>query len=239
MDYLDLANHPIVFILCALVILVVLVMALLFVWKAWGRGVELGMSKKVLKTSVTNTILLSIVPSLPIIVMMLALSVPLGRYFPWMRLSMVGSAVYEGTAANLAVQNQGLTDIADPNMTPRIFLIVMFVMTVGIIWGIVFNIFFMESLDKFIKKTKESAASNFVGIFSAALFTALLVTLSIPYVGDIQNINSIISYIVAGMTVILCQYLAKKFNKRVINDFSLPIALFAGMGTVILVAYIF
>lgn len=65
--------------------------------------------------------------------MMLALSQALGRYFPWVRLSVVGSAAYEGMAADLAAQSMGLQGFADPEMTPNIFIIIMLVMTIGII----------------------------------------------------------------------------------------------------------
>lgn len=237
MHYLDVANSPIVFILCAVVILVVAVQAILFIRKGLKRGRELGMSETTLKKAITNSVMLSIVPSLPIIVMMLALSVPLGKYFPWLRLSIVGSAVYEGTAANVAAQSQGLADISDPGMTPNVFVVVMFVMTIGIIWGIVFNILFMNQLDKFSQKAKQSG-STFVPVFSAALFTAMLITLSMPYVANARNLESIVAFVTAGLTTILCNYLAKRFNKPLINDFSLPIALIVGMASVIVYAQI-
>ena len=142
MDYLEIANGPILLLLCALTIGVVAVQAIIFVWMAWRRGQEIGLTKHVMRRTMTNSALFSIVPSMPIIVMMLALSQALGRYFPWLRLSVVGSAAYEGMAADLAAQSMGLEGFTDPDMTPKIYVVIMFVMTVGIVWGILFNIFF-------------------------------------------------------------------------------------------------
>ena len=235
MNYLEIANSPVIFGLCALVILVVTVQAFLFTRKAYKRGLELDMPEQTLKRAMTNSALLSIVPSLPIIVMMLALSVPLGKYFPWLRLSVVGSAIYEGTAANVAVQSQGLTDISDPRITPEVFVIVMFVMTVGIIWGVLFNILFMERLDQFTQKMRgKSGSAGFMTYFSAALFTALLITLSTPYVANVENLLSILAFAVAGGTTLLCNWLAERINKPILRDFSMPIALIAGMAAVII-----
>ena len=235
-NYLDLANSNIVFVLCAVVILVVFVQATLFVRKAWKRGIELEMDAKDLKKAVYNSAALSMVPSFPIIVMMLALSVPLGRFFPWLRLSIVGSAIYEGTAANVAAQAMGLTDISDPGMTPEIFVIVMFVMTIGIIWGILFNIFFMKKLDTFMKGNAATLAGGFMGIFSGTLFIAMLITLSTPFASNIANPNGIVAFFTSAATALTCNWAAKKFNKPTLGDFSLPISLIVGMIVVILVA---
>ncbi|OFK16234.1 hypothetical protein HMPREF2829_04575 [Aerococcus sp. HMSC072A12] len=239
-DYLKVANSPVVFALCALVILIVVIQSLLFIRKAWKRGLELDMEKEVLKRAMTNSALLSIVPSLPIIVMMLALSVPLGKYFPWLRLSIVGSAVYEGSAANIAAQSQGLTDISDPGLTPKIYVIIMFVMTIGIIWGILFNILFMGQLDKMSQKMRENPKSKaFVGIFSAALFTAMLITLSTPYVANVANISSIIAFAAAGLCTLVLNALSKRYDQRLLRDFSMPISLIVGMLAVIVYANVF
>ncbi|MCY3035893.1 MULTISPECIES: DUF5058 family protein [Aerococcus] len=238
--YLEIANSSIVFILCAIVILIVSVQAILFIKKAYNRGLELGMTKKTLKRAMTNSAMLSVVPSLPIIVMMLALSVPLGKYFPWLRLSIVGSAGYEGMAANIAAQSQGLTDISDPNLTAEVFIIIMFVMTIGIIWGILFNILFMGKLDQVSQKAKEeSHNTNIVALVSGALFTAMLITLSTPYVFNTENISSLVAFLAAGLTTLIIDFLAKRFGWTSLKDYSLPVALIVGMGAVILQAQIF
>lgn len=234
MNYLEIANGPIVFILCALTIGVVAIQAIIFVLMAWRRGQEIGLSKQVMRRTMTNSAVFSIVPSMPIIVMMLALSQALGKYFPWLRLSVVGSAAYEGMAADLAAQSMGLTGFTDPNMTPRIYIIIMFVMSIGIVWGIIFNIFFMTRLDKFSKSQKEKVAGGFITIFSSALFVALLVTLSVPYVANVANIQGIIAFVTSGIVVVILNKVAAVTKWRGLSDFSLPISLIAGMAAVIL-----
>ena len=81
--------------LCALVIIFILFQSLIFIRTAWLRGLEIGLDKGVMKKTMTNAAVFSVVPSLAIIVMLAVLTNNLGKYFPWLRLSVVGSAKYE------------------------------------------------------------------------------------------------------------------------------------------------
>lgn len=233
MNYLKIANSNIVFLLCALTILVVVIQSVLFIKTAMKRAKELGIEKEVINKTITNSAIFSILPSLPVIVMLLALSVSLGRFFPWLRLSVVGSAVYESMAANVAVVNMGLKDISDPGLTPEIFVIIMWVMSLGIIWGIVFNIFFTGKLDQYTKKAK-ATKNAFIPIFSGALFSGMLAVLSVPYVANVKNITGIVSFLAAGIAVLIFQKLGKNPKYKIINEFSLPIALIVGMAAAII-----
>ncbi|MDR0925342.1 MAG: DUF5058 family protein, partial [Hungatella sp.] len=89
-NYLDIANGGVVFLLCAIVIAYVLAQAVIFMHKAWARGLELGMEKKSMKKVMINSCVVSILPSLPILIILLLLMPSLGRYFPWLRLSVIG-----------------------------------------------------------------------------------------------------------------------------------------------------
>ncbi|MDR1649396.1 MAG: DUF5058 family protein, partial [Synergistaceae bacterium] len=141
MNYLDVANSSLMFFLCFAVIVFVLLQAVLFIRLAWRRGAELGIERATMKKAMTNAAVFSIVPSLPIVVMLTVLTFNLGKYFPWLRLSVVGSAAYENMAADMVAKASGLAGIADPGFDLPIFTMAMWVMSVGIIWGIVFNIF--------------------------------------------------------------------------------------------------
>jgi hypothetical protein len=61
------------------------------------------------------------------------LTVNLGKYFPWLRLSVVGSAAYENMAADMVAKASGLAGIADPGFDLPIFTMAMWVMSIGII----------------------------------------------------------------------------------------------------------
>ena len=232
MSHLKVANSPLMFALCFMVIAIVFVQSVLFIRTAWKRGVEVGIEKSVMKKAMTNSAIFSVIPSLPIIIMLMVLSVPLGQYFPWLRLSVVGSASYESMAANMVATGSGLESMTDPNMNVAIFTTAMWVMTVGIVWGIIFNIFFMKSLDKFSKKAKASN-NTFVPVFSAALFLGMLSVLSIPHAANVTKPTGIITFIAAAIAAILCSKIARVTKIRAIGEFSLPISLLIGMAVAI------
>ncbi|MDR1979903.1 MAG: DUF5058 family protein [Synergistaceae bacterium] len=149
-------------------------------------GLELGIENTTMKKAMSNAALFSIVPSLPIVVMLTVLTVNLEQYFPWLRLSVVGFTAYENMAANIVAKASGLAGIADPGFDLPIVTMVMWVMSVGIIWGIVFNIFFMKSLDRFSKKAKASN-NTFIPVLSSALFIGMLSLMSSPYITNAAN----------------------------------------------------
>jgi len=233
MSHLEVANSGFMFLLCFLVIFGVTVQAVLFVRKAWKRGAELGIEKEVMKKTVINSAIFSIVPTLPILISLMVLSVNLGKYFPWLRLSVVGSAAYETMSADMAAKSLGFSTFSDPNLTLSAFGTMMLVMTGGIISGILFNIIFMKSLDKFSKKAK-SSNNSFVPIISAALFIGMMMLMAGPYITNFKNISAIVSFVSAALCAVLCNKVAKAVKVKVIDDFSLPISLVFGMLMAIL-----
>ena len=179
MNYLDVANGNLMLCLCAAAVIFIMLQALIFIRVSWRMGLEVGLSKDIMKRAMINSAVFSVVPSLPIVLMLAVLTVNLGKYFPWLRLSVIGSAVYENMAADMVAKASGLSGIADPNFDLSVFTMAMWVMSIGIIWGIVFNIFFMKSLDKFSKRAKASE-NNFIPIFSSALFIGMMALMSVP-----------------------------------------------------------
>ena len=93
---------------------------------AFRRGKELNMTTTEMKEAARSSAIFSIIPSLPIIVSYLLLVPALGRYFPWLRLSVVGSAAYETMVANMAAEALGLESITVPNIPADIFIFILF-----------------------------------------------------------------------------------------------------------------
>jgi len=232
-NYLEVANSNLMFFLCFMVILVVVFQSVLFIRKAWKQGVIEGIDTQLMKKSIINSAIFSIVPSLPILIMLMVLTNALGRYFPWLRLSVVGSAAYESMAANLAATSVGLTGFTDPNFDLPAFTTAIWVMSFGIVWGIVFNIIFMKSLDKFSKKMK-AANNNFVPVVSGALFIGMLALMSSPFLTNFANIPAISAFIGSAIAVIFCGKIATATKIKAIGEFSLPISLLIGMAVAII-----
>ncbi len=239
-DYLNIANGGVVFLLCGIVIAFVLVQSVIFMRKAWARGVELGMERAALKKVMVNSCVVSILPSLPILIILLLLMPTLGRYFPWLRLSVVGSGVYENMAADVTAKAFGFTGIADPDFSFEAFVGAMWVMTIGIIWGPLYTAFGSKLIQKGIKVLKGKQEKKFQAIF-ASMFIALLCVFSGPYLsapfrvgatGAVGLVPLLVLLVSMAFNTIL-EVLAKKSNIKALSEFCFPISLVLGMVSAI------
>lgn len=245
MSYLDVANGNVVFLLCGIVILFVLVQAVVFMRKAWKRGQELNMSLEVMKKVIKNSLIFSIIPSLPILVVLLILMPTLGKYFPWLRLSVVGSGVYENMAADVTAKAFGLTGITDTNFSLEMFVSAMWVMTIGIIWGPLYTALGSKYIQKGMQVVKGKHEKSFQAIF-ASMFIAMLAVFSAPYLSTpfkvatgentsgIVGIVPLLVFIVSAACIWLIDVLGRKMKSKVLTEFGFSISLVVGMVSAIL-----
>ena len=211
--HLQLANSTTMAVLCGITILIVLLQPIIFMIVAFRRGKELNMTTTEMKEAARSSAIFSIIPSLPIIVSYLLLVPALGRYFPWLRLSVVGSAAYETMVANMAAEALGLESITVPNIPADIFIFILFVVTIGILGGK-------------IESIKNSNAS-LVPIITTAMFLALYGTMAAPHFTNTANIPAIAAILVAGFTSIFVNKFAGQHKK--LKEFAFPLSMIVGM----------
>ena len=132
---MDFKNGAYLYIMGALVILFVLAQSVYFLVRAVRRGKQLGISAKVMKEAAITSGTFSIVPSIPIVLAMIALAATIGTPLSWIRLSVIGSMSYETIAAGKVLE------AAPGDITQAVFASVVWVMTIGIIAGPLFNLF--------------------------------------------------------------------------------------------------
>ena len=137
----DLKESAFLYIIGGVIILFVLVQSVYFLVRAVRRGRQLGLSSKVMKEAAISSGVFSIVPSVPIVLAMVTLAAAIGNPFAWIRLSVIGSMSYETVAAGAVLSAADVAQGIDINTIPRIFASVMWVMSLGIVAGPLFNIF--------------------------------------------------------------------------------------------------
>ncbi len=230
------ANSGLMFILCLIPIVIIAIQAVVFLIRAYREAGNMGITAATRKKVIINSAVFSIVPTLPIILIMAVLMPALGKYLPWLRLSVIGSAFYENMAADMAVKAFGLTGIADTGMTPSIFISVAWVMTLGVLMYPLANIFFLKSLDKGFKKMKSKG--GFLAKITPAMFLGLMAAYGGSYVANYQNYLSIVAILTSGVLIFLLGAIAKKSGQKWLNDFSFPLALIGGMAAAIIVSSI-
>ena len=227
-------NHPVLYILAGLCIAVVIVQSIVFLKKAWKRALELGYSKEKLNKIVKSSIVFTIAPAIAIGIGIITLAPTLGIPLPWLRLSVVGSIVYELSAADTAASAMGIS--LGQKLTAQQFTTIAFTMTTGIITGLIL-------IPLFCKKTV-TGISN-VGMkdkkwgehFSNALFYGLIATfvgqglsgVTVSASGRVQALVLLIS----ALVMCLCGLLRGKFKWKWINDYALPICMVVAMACAI------
>ena len=226
MSHLEAANSSVMAVLCGITILIVLLQPILFLAAAVKRGKELNMTKEEMKNAAVSSAVFSIIPSLPIIISYLILVPSLGRYFPWLRLSVVGSASYETMVANMATEAFGLEAITVENIPLDVFASIVFVVTIGILGGNIFNEFFLKTYDKKVEKIKGENAA-LVPMITTAMFLGLYGTMAAPHLTNFSSIPALSAILVAGIAALLLGKLSTKVKR--LKEFSFALSMVIGM----------
>lgn len=226
MSHLEAANSSVIAVLCGITILIVLLQPILFLAAAVKRGKELNMTKEEMKNAAVSSAVFSIIPSLPIIISYLILVPSLGRYFPWLRLSVVGSASYETMVANMAAEAFGLESITVENIPLDVFVSIVFVVTIGILGGNIFNVFFLKTYDKKVEKIKGENAA-LVPMITTAMFLGLYGTMAAPHLTNFSSIPALSAILVAGIAALLLGKLSTKVKR--LKEFSFALSMVIGM----------
>ena len=109
MKYTEICNSVWMFLWVGVLLLAVILQCLIFMKRAWKHALDLGLSSAQIKKGLTTGISISIMPTLPVLLVLLSLMPLLGIPLPWLRLSIIGSAYYETYAATTALECVGET----------------------------------------------------------------------------------------------------------------------------------
>lgn len=231
MQYLDVANGQIMFLLCLVPIVLVMLMAVIFMITAWREGIREGIEKEEMKKIIVSSAVFSIVPSIAVLLMLVAMTQMLGKYFSWLRLSVIGSGIYETMAANMALMSIGIKDFEQAALQD--FTTVMLVMTAGILVGPVMNILFLKKYDLAFKG-KGKKQNLFVPILIDSMFIGILVEWLAPGVLDFQNPLGIIAMTGGFFGMLLCIWIESRPGGKKMESFSMSIAMIIGMASAII-----
>ncbi len=233
-------NHPILFFIVAIIILIVLAQSIFFLIKAWKRGKEIGMEKKKLSRIAISAAIFTIAPAVAIVVSVITLSKDLGIALPWLRLSVVGSMSYETIAATNALSSMGLEFGKVANLTAEQFVTIAFVMTISIMIGIWLVPVLCKKMKTGLVSMKNKDA-KWLDIFQSAMFIGMI-SAFVGFVfcdfggvfkGETAGLVPVCVMAVSAVTMIIAGILMKITKARWINDYALPISLIAGMASAI------
>ncbi len=233
-------NHPILFLLVAIIILFVLAQSVFFLIKALKRAKEIGMDTKKLKRIIISASIFTIAPAVAIVVSVIALSKDLGIALPWLRLSVVGSMSYETIAATNALSGMGLEFGKVSNLTATQFVTIVLVMTISIMVGIWLVPVLCKKMKTGLVNMKNKDA-KWLDIFQSAMFIGMISAFvgfvfcdfSGVFKGETVGLIPVCVMAVSAVTMLLCGALMKITKARWINDYALPASLIIGMASAI------
>ena len=247
-QYLAGVNSMTFYAIVAVVLGFITVMCFVFLVKSYKAGVAIGMDPKVLKKTITASATFTLLPSISILLGVIALSGTLGVPFSWLRLSVIGALQYELNVAEIAAQNIGLSGLNLSELDMGAFVTIALVMTMGILGGVFCCIFFLKKyLGKLQAKPKkenvESDAPSKPG-FGAHATTAMFVGLCAAYIGAYigqampgggSNFMPIFVAMVAAACMAVFEFLVQKKKMLVLENFSLAASMLIAMAAAVVV----
>lgn len=241
-EYLQNVNSGTLYLMVAIVLGFVTVMCFVFLIKSYRAGIKIGMDKKVLKKAITASATFTLLPSISILLGVIALSGTLGVPFSWLRLSVIGALQYELNVAEIAAQSFGLSGLRVDELSMGAFVTIALVMTVGILGGVFCCIFFLKKyLGKIQAKPKKEGGESKPG-FGAHATTAMFVGLCAAYIGayvgkaiprEGSDIMPLIVAVIAAIVMAVFEYLIQKKDKKALENFSLAASMLIAMAAAV------
>lgn len=235
LDFSTIANSGFMYTLGAAVALFITLLSVAFLAKAWRAGISKGIDRAVMRKVIRSSAVFTIVPSIAILLGLITMAGGLGVPLPWMRLSVIGSVQYELIAADSAARAAGLPELLLRNMTPEVFASIAIVMTICILAGPLFNIFFLKGYLGKVKNMQQKdntwgklvVASLFMGMICTFLGNPIITIRQAPRAGWI----AMLVMVVAAAVYAICDYLVQNKKQKWLDGFMLPISMIAGMVT--------
>lgn len=248
MSILSQLNSLPIYLICGGIVAFVAVICIVFMVRAWRAGVALGMDKAKLKLAMTSSATFSVLPSVGILLGVIALSGSLGTPWPWLRLSVIGALHYETQVAQAAAEQVGMANLSAAEMTAEGFTTIALLMSLCIMWGMVLSIVFNK---RYLKRLgtggegKSSGGPGFGDTAMTAMFIGLVCAYVGSYIGGFVSGNGMFAFAgdwlplvvvaVSGLSMAGFIWLAEKKKCAWVENFSIAGSMILGMAAAVLV----
>lgn len=225
MEALKIANSLPMWLACGIAVVLVIVQALTFIKKAIDAAPEVGVTKEQVNTAIKSSALTSIGPSIVVLSGMLSLLVSVGGPMAWMRLSFIGSVMFESIAAGIGTGSVGV-QLGVDELTPLALTMAVWTMILGSVGWIIFSTFAADKMEKIQAKLAGSNPAGLTIISSAAIigvFAAMcgqkLVALN----------KSALATVLGGVIMFVMMMITKNEKFAKLREWNLTIAILVAM----------
>lgn len=248
-NYLAKVNAGVIYLVVGIVLAFIVMMCLIFLIKSYRAGIKIGMDKAVLKKTITASAMFTLLPSLSILLGVIALSGKLGVPFSWLRLSVIGSLQYELNVAEAAANSMGL-ELQAEALSMGAFATIALVMTICILGGVVCCLFFLKKYLKKLQKApkKESSGKPGFGEYATtAMFVGLCGAYISAYIGEaisgkmVKNVGyvkdsmPIVVALIAAAAMAVFEYFIRKKGKAALENYSIAGSMLIAMAGAVLI----
>lgn len=238
MSALEIANSVPMWIACGIAVAIVIIQAVLFAIKAYGAGKKVGLTEKQMKKAMKSSAITSIGPSVVILSGMLSLLITVGGPIAWMRLSMIGSVMFESLAAGIGTNVVGVqlgTDV----LTNEALGMALWTMVLCSIGWVIFATISANRMDKIQNKISGGDTKKLISISIAAVigvFAAMCaqhLVKSIQFDAETKAIAGAslakpsIACLLGGVLMAIMMQISKKVPA--LKEWNLTIAILAAM----------
>ncbi len=245
MTILSQLNSLPVYAVCGGIIAFVAVICVVFMVRAWRAGVALGMDRGSMRRAITSSATFSLLPSVGILLGVIALSGSLGTPWPWLRLSVIGALHYETQVAQAAAEQVGIRSLSASEMTAGGFTTIALLMSVCIMWGMVLSIFFNKRYLNRLRGGKAASSGGFGDKAMTAMFIGLICAYIGSYIGGFLSGNGLLTFsgdwtplvtaAVSGLVMAAFVYFSEKKGLVWLESFSIAGSMILGMAAAVLV----
>lgn len=245
-SYLSDVNSSFFYLIVAAVLGFITLMCIVFLVKSYKAGIEIGMDKQVLKKTIVSSATFTLLPSISILLGVIALSGTLGVPFSWLRLSVIGALQYELNVAEIAAQSLGFPSLRVDLLNIESFVTIALVMTFGILGSVVCCIFFLkkylgkvQSKPKKAEDDKNASKPGFGAYATTAMFVGLCASYIGSYIGKVFAPNDkdwmpLFVAAVAGLCMAVFEYFTQKKDMKVLDNFSLAASMLIAMAAAVI-----
>lgn len=225
-NYLELANSGYFYIWGSLILLVILIQSILFIRLAWKEGKRIGLSSQKMLKGLRTGMISAIVPSIPLLILLILLQKNLGVPFPWIRLSVIGSGPYDLVSAKIGASLMGAEVGSTKGWDQFVFSNVMWVMTIGATWSGMMVFFFLKKIKNKYRTIENKDPQWMQTITSAAFFGVICVFLAQPVIaGGV----ALLTAITGAVLMTICALLITKMGVKWLREFALPLSMIGAM----------
>ncbi|MDR1482802.1 MAG: DUF5058 family protein [Synergistaceae bacterium] len=224
--YAEIANSLWMYAFVTVIIVCVTAQSLIFMSRAWSRARDLGLTDEQIKKGLVTGVSISIMPTLPVLIVFISLIPLMGVPLPWLRLTVIGSAMYETFAASVGVKAVG-EELAVNGYSAYAWTSAAWTMAVGGCACVIWSIFATKPIATIYDRVAKFDVGLVLAVGTGCL-AAVMANVSTSY--GFSNRSRCVVFMASFAASVAIMQLHKKLpQQRWLTDFNMAISMIVGM----------